>query len=344
MTRKWLDNNLLRLLGDKNGHLIPLYSYKFNNGKYPRIVEYLKTRFTDFSTYSETYARLKLGIENHPVCKYCGKPTKYVGWKILEKTGSLYNQFCSQKCSNIYNVNNVKETCKKKYGTISVSQTDWFRKQVEKTSIKKFGSKCILSSPEIRERIKNTCKEKYGVEYISQSKEIINKVRNSLLNKYGVKCGYNKPDVMEKMKSKESQLRRTETLKRNKSYTKSIPEEKLNDLLVEKYGKDDVFRQFISKEYPWHCDFYIKSINTFIELQGMWTHGPHPYNPNSIKDQVKLQRWQSKANNGSRFYKNAIKVWTISDPNKRKTAKENKLNYIEVFNSDFEILYNLSIL
>ena len=76
----------------------------------------------------------------------------------------------------------------------------------------------------------------------------------------------------------------------------------------------------------------------------MWTHGGHPYNPNSIKDQVKLQQWQSKANNGSRFYKNAIKVWTISDPNKRKIAKENHLNYIEVFDSNFEILYDLSIL
>lgn len=132
--------------------------------------------------------------------------------------------------------------------------------------------------------------------------------------------------------------------KKHNLFDTSIPEEKLNDLLVEKYGKNDVFRQFISKEYPWHCDFYIKSIDTFIELQCMWTHGGNPYNPNSIEDQAKLQRWQSIANNGSRVYKNAIKVWTVLDPNKRKIAKENHLNYIEVFDSDFEILYNLSIL
>ena len=125
-------------------------------------------------------------------------------------------------------------------------------------------------------------------------------------------------------------------------FNTSIPEEKLNDLLVEKYGKNDVFRQFISKEYPWHCDFYIKSLDIFIELQCMRTHGGHPYN--SIEDQAKLQRWQSIANNGSRVYKNAIKVWTVSDSNKRKIAKENHLNYIEVFDSNFEILYNLSIL
>lgn len=132
--------------------------------------------------------------------------------------------------------------------------------------------------------------------------------------------------------------------KKHNLFNTSIPEEKLNDLLVEKYGKNDVFRQFISKEYPWHCDFYIKSLDIFIELQCMWTHGGHPYNPNSIEDQAKLQRWQSIANNGSRVYKNAIKVWTVSDLNKRKIAKENNLNYIEVFDSNFEILYDLSIL
>lgn len=345
MSKEWIDNILLKLLGDHNGHLITSYSHKFKIGKYPRISEYLKNRFEEFITYSETYARIKLKVETHPVCKYCGKPTKYGGWKLLKKTGLLYGKFCSAKCANIYNIDKVKERCKKKYGTISVSQTKWFRKQVEETSLKKYGTKCILSNTEIREKIKNTCKRKYGVEYISQSKIIIDKVKNSLLSKYGVKCGYNKPDVMERMKSKESQLKRTEALKRNKSYVKSIPEEKLNDLLVEKYGKDDIERQFISKEYPWHCDFYIKSLDTFIELQGMWTHGGHPYNPNSIKDQVKLQQWQSKADNGSRFYKGAIKVWTQFDVNKRETATKNNLKYIEVFDSrNFEILYDLSIL
>ena len=115
-------------------------------------------------------------------------------------------------------------------------------------------------------------------------------------------------------------------------------------MLCDKYDSSDIIRQYSENRYPFNCDFYIKSIDTFIELQGMWTHGGHPYNPNSIKDQVKLQQWQSKSNNGSRFYKNAIKVWTVSDPNKRKIAKENHLNYIEVFDSNFEILYNLSIL
>lgn len=41
----WIDNILLKLLGDHNGHLITSYSHKFKIGKYPRISEYLKNRF-----------------------------------------------------------------------------------------------------------------------------------------------------------------------------------------------------------------------------------------------------------------------------------------------------------
>ena len=33
-------------------------------------------------------------------------------------------------------------------------------------------------------------------------------------------------------------------------------------------------------------------------------------------------------------YKNAINVWTIRDPLKRKTAKDNGLNWLEFFTMD----------
>lgn len=38
------------------------------------------------------------------------------------------------------------------------------KKRIEETTLKKFGYKCALSSPEVREKAKNTMKEKYGVE------------------------------------------------------------------------------------------------------------------------------------------------------------------------------------
>ena len=34
----------------------------------------------------------------------------------------------------------------------------------------------------------------------------------------------------------------------------------------------------------------------------------------------------------SDYYKSAIKTWTITDPLKRKIAKDNNLNFIELWN------------
>jgi hypothetical protein len=83
--------------------------------------------------------------------------------------------------------------------------------------------------------------------------------------------------------------------------------------------------------YPFHCDFYIKDIDCFIELNFHWTHGKHPFNENCQNDNEILNSWKLK---NSKFYNKAIKVWTIKDVIKRKIAKENKLNYFEFYNEE----------
>ena len=71
-----------------------------------------------------------------------------------------------------------------------------------------------------------------------------------------------------------------------------------------------------------------------LEYQGYWTHNDHPYNPSSQIDEDILNDWKNKAKKNHLLYDSAIKTWTISDPLKRKTAKENGLNYIEFWNID----------
>ena len=60
----------------------------------------------------------------------------------------------------------------------------------------------------------------------------------------------------------------------------------------------------------------------------MWTHGEHAYNKE--KDKNKLIQSEEKSKN-SNFYKCAIKVWTIKDPEKRDCANRNHLNFKEVW-------------
>lgn len=80
--------------------------------------------------------------------------------------------------------------------------------------------------------------------------------------------------------------------------------------------------------YPFPCDFYISELDLYIEYQGFWTHGKHPFNINDQEDKLKLLEWKNK---NTKMYNCAINTWTIRDPLKRKTAKENNLNWVEFF-------------
>lgn len=95
--------------------------------------------------------------------------------------------------------------------------------------------------------------------------------------------------------------------------------------------------------YPWHCDFYIKSLDLFIEINGIWTHGPHPFDENNQEDLKLLEKWKIKSKI-SKFYKKAIDGWTIRDILKRKPVKENNLKYIEIFSRDFTKEFLLKII
>lgn len=109
----------------------------------------------------------------------------------------------------------------------------------------------------------------------------------------------------------------------------SIGEEVVYDLLIEKFGKKDVVYQYgihpYDVRYPYNCDFYIKSLDLFIELNTHYSHSNHWFNKENSCDINKLRQWESE---GKPAYKKAIRQWTESDVHKRQTAKDNHLNYL----------------
>ena len=90
-----------------------------------------------------------------------------------------------------------------------------------------------------------------------------------------------------------------------------------------------MINKYKSKLYPYNCDFYIPSLDLYIECNYHWTHGGHPFNENNIEDITILNLWKNK---NLSYYDNAIQTWTVRDVNKRNTAKKNKLNFIEIWN------------
>lgn len=116
----------------------------------------------------------------------------------------------------------------------------------------------------------------------------------------------------------------------NNSFNRSIPEDRYYEELVKKYGEDDVVRWYSDERYPFVCDFYIPSEDLFIELNKHWTHGGHPFDELNVDDISKLEIWEELAKS-SKYYKNAIYVWTELDVKKSKTAKDKNLNYKVIY-------------
>ena len=89
--------------------------------------------------------------------------------------------------------------------------------------------------------------------------------------------------------------------------------------------------------YPFVCDFYIPSLDLFIEYQGSMFHNKRPYlgTEEDLKEveEIKQKSEKRKQITGKKKtrYDSLIETWTIRDVSKRETAKKNNLNYLEFF-------------
>lgn len=125
------------------------------------------------------------------------------------------------------------------------------------------------------------------------------------------------------------------THKEKNSFNSSQIQDDTYKYLISKFGSENVLNEYRDERYPFNCDFYIKNLDLFIELNLHWTHGKHPYNEELDKET--LNSWLEKAKT-SRFYEQAINTWTVRDVKKIQTASDNKLNYLLVYN--INELYN----
>ena len=94
-----------------------------------------------------------------------------------------------------------------------------------------------------------------------------------------------------------------------------------------------------------HCDFYIPSLDIFIEYQGFEGHGKEPFDPNKPEHMEILRIWVERAQKRPYDKKNKyleyIRTWVSRDTQKRMLAKKNNLNYLEFFNlQQFEQWFN----
>ena len=236
---------------------------------------------------------------------------------MLEKYGvenSMYLDSTKEK---------YKQTCLKRYGVEHPYQNEEIQEKTKEMWLSKYGVEHPWKSENVREKCKQTLIEHFGVDNCLKSDEIKEKVKQTCLKRYGVENPMQNNDIMQKSFKNRYNI--------NKSYKFSNKENEIYNYLL--IYDVNIKRQYYSELYPFHCDFYLPKYDTYIEFNGTWTHGTHAFNIEDKNDIYQYNKWVEKSKN-SKYYKSAIKNWTITDPLKRQYAKNNKLNYLEIFYYD----------
>lgn len=310
---------------------------RLKSKRYTNIKSYIDNRYEDSLSERETLYRIHHNIEIRPVCKVCGSPVRFQGRIVV------FSEHCSNRCKKLDP--DVNEKWKKSCGENGTN-----REKAKQTMSERYGCENAYQIPEVvekirrinkekaqqtQEKLRQTCLEKYNATSFSKTQEFKDKLRETSLRKYGTEHPMQSDVVKDKYDWKGLVDKSINTKKKNGTLNTSKPEDDTYELLLEVF--DDVKRQHKTKEYPYYCDFYIPSIDTYIECQYGWTHGKRSYDPNDSKCRELLNKWKSNSN--SKYYKIAIDVWTRRDIEKRETAIRNNLNFIEFWSLDEAIEY-----
>lgn len=201
--------------------------------------------------------------------------------------------------------------------------------KIEETDMVLYGG-IGYGSEDIKQNIIKTTNELYGVDNVMQ---------NKVFSKNHV-SPFSNPKVRHKaMSSKNANVRESILLAKktgdfSKASIKSSFELTVFKKLVEKYGFDDVFYEYgfhpYDERYPFNCDFYIKSLDLFIELNIHFSHGGGWY-MDTKEDKLRLEHLKSSPNKMS---KETMNAWGKRDVEKRELAKKNQLNYLVFWDID----------
>lgn len=310
-----------------------LKDYNFNKNLWYKFNRNIIFKFLEKYPYFHRYELLYL-LKNkdkledlHIFCKMCGCKNHW------SKSNGLYHIYCSNKCKSndpyikdkisIGNKKVAKRALKRRRQTNKIRYNDenyHNAKQMKITRMNDIDENGLNSFDRSAIKYKQTLLQTRGVDNYSKTNEFKNIIHN---------------------KKEEMSFKRYNTKKKNGTLNSSESENMIYQFLIYKFGFEDIIHHYKDdKRYPFECDFYIKSLDLFIELNFYWTHGYEPFNKNNTKHIEQLNNWQ-KCSQDINFkkqkkdgYKNAIYIWTINDPNKLKTFKKNNLNYKIFYNLD----------
>lgn len=249
---------------------------------------------------------------------------------VYESTNNLHRNlkrprnYCSKQCSDdakkpgglshgAFRLTNMQ-----KYGVNAPVQNLDIRNKMKATNIKRYGTLCSLGNTDVQRSSVETRLQRYGVRHSTQIPGVMAKIAATNIKRYGTINPMNAPEIVAKYDQQKMLCKRIETMRKNKTFGTSKPEQVLYRLLTMRY--DCVYTQVtnVNPEKRWVIDFYIKSTDTYIQLDGVYWHGldrpvadilksPNPRN------KTIYMKWLSDREQDRWFKEHNMKLLRITD-------------------------------
>lgn len=163
--------------------------------------------------------------------------------------------FCSLRC-----VNEAQRG-----GCLKTKKEQHFRR--------KYGVSNPFQAKECQEKSRQSCLTKFGVDHPQRSSGIREKTEATNIIRYGVASPLQLKDVhsqgIKVASSKSSREKAHRTCHRRGHYNRSKIEDRFFEYLTGRFG--DVKRALVVN--GWEIDFYILSIDTYVQFDGVYWHG-----------------------------------------------------------------------
>lgn len=204
------------------------------------------------------------------------------------------------------------ETQLQMYGGVGLAGQET-KKKAQETVQARYGVANVMQDLSVKQRLAETNREKYGGISPFSSQEIQSRIRDMRCRSIAdAMLVYKKTGYLDE-----------------KMFRQSPQELAALHMLVERFSADDVYYQYgihpSDDRYPYNCDFYIRSRDLFIELNGHYTHGGHWFDAGNHDDRLRVQHLLDSGKQKSR---EAVRIWTELDPKKRESARKANLRYL----------------
>lgn len=316
------------------------------------IYNYLKNRYSDSESIQETLYRILNNVHERPKCPVCGGKLEFVN------VGIGFRKYCSQRCISVLTTEHTQEREEKRKAERIIKKNrtykETFGKDVDDDAIIKIFYKD--KTQDEKDMIRRAYIQQLKSDKVSNIVDVYIDVLDYLVNTrfkdsdslqeslYRILhheeekprcpiCGkpvsfYGKPGKPWNIYC--SDKCKLEVAKKNlmKGYNPrsvSVQETGLYEKIKQVFN--DAIHNYQDETYPHNCDIYIPSLRLYIEYQGYFSHGNHPYRNN--EDDIDYAEFLK--------YKHgdwAKEYWVVKDVEKRRDAKHAGIRFLELWTKD----------